>query len=242
ELRLRLSLELRVLQLDRDDGGEAFAYVLAVEALFLLQQLELLCLRVQRPRQRAAETGEVRAALDRVHVVGEREDRLLVRVVPLHRDLDSALVGLALEVDDVLVDSVLRLVDVRDEVADATLVLEFGRLAVGALVDDPDVEALREKRGLAEALRNRRSADVERLEHLGGGKEGDGRPGRVVLAHLPADLHVADWLAPLDLLPVDLAVATNLGHQPLRERVDHRHADAVQSARDLVALAAELAA
>ena len=41
ELRLRLPLELRVAQLDRDHGGEPFADVLAVEALLLLQELEL---------------------------------------------------------------------------------------------------------------------------------------------------------------------------------------------------------
>ena len=42
ELRLRLPLELRVAQLDRDDRGEPLAHVLAVEALLLLQELELL--------------------------------------------------------------------------------------------------------------------------------------------------------------------------------------------------------
>ena len=107
----------------------------------------------------------------RVDVVGEREDRLLVRGVPLHRDLDGALVGLALEVDDVLVDRVLRLVDVRDEVADAALVVELDRLAVGALVDELDVQALREERRLAQALRERVRVDVELLEDLGVGQE-----------------------------------------------------------------------
>ena len=108
----------------------------------------------------------MRAALDRVDVVREREDRLLERGVPLHRDLDGALIGLALEVDDALVDRVLRLVDVRDEVADATLVVELDRLAVGALVDELDVEALREEGRLAQPLRERARVDVERLEDL----------------------------------------------------------------------------
>ena len=190
----------------------------------------------------------MRAALDRVHVVGEGEDRLLVRVVPLHRDLDAALdarralLGLALEVDDVLVDRVLRLVDVRDEVADAALVVELGRLPVGALVDDLDVEAPREERRLAQTLGDRRRVDVELLEDLGVGQEGDRRTGRVVRAHLPDDLHVAGRISALELLPVDLAVAAHLGHEALGERVDHRDAHAVQAAGHLVALAAELAA
>ena len=44
------------------------------------------------------------------------------------------------------------------------------------------------------------------------------------------------------LLVVDLAGAPDLELQPVRQRVHRAHADAVQTARDLVALAAELAA
>ena len=59
---------------------------------------------------------------------------------------------------------------------------------------------------------------------------------------LPIDLDVAQRDAALELLAVELAVAANLGDEPLRERVHDRDADAVQAARDLVAVAAELAA
>ena len=45
-----------------------------------------------------------------------------------------------------------------------------------------------------------------------------------------------------ELLAVDLAVASHLGDEPLGERVHDRDADAVQAARDLVAVAAELPA
>ena len=45
-----------------------------------------------------------------------------------------------------------------------------------------------------------------------------------------------------ELLPVRLPVAADLGDQPLGERVDDGDADAVEAARHLVALAAELAA
>ena len=117
ELRLRLALELRLAQLHGDDRGEALAHVLALEVLLVLLLQQAHAPRayvVQRARQRRAEARQVRAALVRVDVVGEREDRLDVRGVPLHRDLDRPplLVGLALEVDDVLVDRVLRGVDV----------------------------------------------------------------------------------------------------------------------------------
>ena len=45
-----------------------------------------------------------------------------------------------------------------------------------------------------------------------------------------------------EFLAVDLAVARDLGDEPLGERVHDRDADAVQAARDLVAVAAELPA
>ena len=58
----------------------------------------------------------------------------------------------------------------------------------------------------------------------------------------PRTLHVADRVAALELLAVDLAVAANRGDEPLGERVDDGDADAVEAAGDLVAVAAELAA
>ena len=45
-----------------------------------------------------------------------------------------------------------------------------------------------------------------------------------------------------EVLAVDLPVALDGRLEALRERVHDRHADAVEAARDLVALAAELAA
>ena len=89
ELRLRLALELRVGELHRDHRGQPLADVIAGEVrVLLLEQALLARVRVQRPGQRRAEAREVRAALVRVDVVGEGEDRLLVAGVPLHRDLD----------------------------------------------------------------------------------------------------------------------------------------------------------
>ena len=74
----------------------------------------------------------------RVDVVGEGEDGLLVGAVPLHRDLDGALVGLALEEDDLLLDGLLALVEVADEVLDAAVVLELDAVAARALVGQRD--------------------------------------------------------------------------------------------------------
>src|SRR5262249_47388160 len=153
ELGLGLALELRVAELDRHDGGEALAHVLAGEVLVLLLEFPALARKaVERRGQRGAEAGKVRAALVRVDVVGEGEDRLLVGGVPLHRDLDGALLTLGLEVDDLLADGVLVLVEVVDEVADAALEVKLDLAALAALVGERDLEALGQVRGLAEAL------------------------------------------------------------------------------------------
>jgi hypothetical protein len=168
ELRLRLALELRVLELHGDDRGEPLAHVLALQVVLLLLQEALIArVLVQCARERRAEAGRVRAALDRVDVVGEREDGFLIRRVPLHRDLDVAGVGLALEVRDVSVYGILRLVDVRDEVLDAALVVELDRVAaVGALVGQADPQPARQERGLPEALAERLGGELGLLEDL----------------------------------------------------------------------------
>ena len=242
ELRLRLALELRVPELHRDDGGQALAHVLALEVVLLLLQEALLAgVAVEGAGERGLEAREVRPALGGVDVVREREDRLDVRAVPLHRDLDLAVVCLALEVHDVLVHGVLRVVHVRHEVADPALVVELLGLAAGALVPQHDPQAAREERRLAQALRQRRRGELRLVEDLRVGQERDRRP-RLVLARDAGRLHVARRLAAGELLPVQLAVAAHLGHEPLRERVHDRDANAVQAARDLVALAAELPA
>ena len=101
ELGLRLPLELRVGELDRDDRGQALADVIALEVVLLLLQQPLLArIGVQRAGQGRAEAAEVRAALVGVDVVGEREQVLLERAVPLERHLDLADVVVVDQVDD----------------------------------------------------------------------------------------------------------------------------------------------
>jgi hypothetical protein len=68
------------------------------------------------------------------------------------------------------------------------------------------------------------------------------RRARLALLRLGDHLDVRERVAALELLAVELAVAADLRHEPLRQRVDDGEADAVQATGDLVAVAAELAA
>ena len=244
ELGLGLALELRVGDLHRDDRGEALAHVLALEVRILLLQLaDLARVRVDGAGQRRAEAGQVRAALVRVDVVGEGEQRLLVGVVPLERDLDLADVARVLEVDDLLVERLAGAlaVQVLDEVDDPAVVLEGGLEALGAaLVAEADLQALGQERHLTEALLERGAVVVDRLEDLEVGQEGDAGAEALGLRALLERAHRDAALVGLGVLE---AVAPDGQVEPLRERVDDRHADAVEPAGDLVAAAiAELAA
>ena len=185
----------------------------------------------------------MRSALGRVDVVRKAEDRLLVGAVPLHRDLGLTVLGLALEVDDLPVDRLLVLVQVRDEVPDAALVAELDALAGAALVDQLDPQALGEESRLPHALGEGLEVEVGRVHDLEVGKKRDRRPGRGVLRKRRPLLELADRHAPLVGLRPHVPVPAHLEVEALGERVDDGDADAVQAARDLVAAAvAELAA
>ncbi len=176
EARLRLALELRLAQLHRDDGREPLEDVVAEQAVvLLLQGAAGARVDVQGARESGLESGEVRAALVRVDVVGEGEDLGLVARVPLHRDLDVAVGGDVVDADDVLVDGAERRVDVPHEVGDAALVVEALRPRLAALVDERQAEAGREEGHLAHALGQRLELEVAVLEHVEVGKEHDGR-------------------------------------------------------------------
>ena len=99
ELGLGLALELRLRDLDADDRGEPLAHVVALERLVvLLEDPVRHAVGVDRARKRRLEADQVRAALDRVDVVGEGVHVLCVALVPLERDLDLDAVARTLQV------------------------------------------------------------------------------------------------------------------------------------------------
>ena len=111
---------------------------------------------------------------------------------------------------------------------------------VDALVAEDDLEALVEEGHLAEPLDQRLGAELDLFHDRAVGPE---RDGRAVLVGVADALEAGDRLAAVDERHrVPAAVAADLHLEPARQRVHDRDADAVQTAGDLVALAAELAA
>ena len=186
------------------------------------------------------------AALGRVDVVGERQDIFLIAVVILERQFCERIALHAAHVDDVIVQRLFLLVEPRDEFADTALVahrvaaLALGLfLALKALILDGDAKARVQKCLLAHAGVQRFVGVFELFEHLGVGLERNGRARAVGRAD---DRHLLRDLAAGEFHLVDVAVFVHLHRQPFRQRVDNARADAVQTAGDLVASAAELAA
>ena len=188
------------------------------------------------------------AALDGGDAVGVAVDALVVAGVPLHRDVEHlAVVVVVLELADLGEQRLLGGVQVLDEVDDPALVLVRDLLLAGvALVGEHDLETLVQERHGLQALEH---GAGDELDALGGEDRriGPERDGRARLAAAPRrvadDEHLALGDAALGvLLAVALAVAVDLDDEALGQRVDDGHADAVETAGDLVAVAAELAA
>ena len=172
------------------------------------------------------------------NVVGEAEHGFLVGIGPLHRDVDRGALMRDTEVDDLAMQRCLQQGQMLDERADTALVLE-DIVPAAALVEQLDLDARIQERQLAQALgedvvveldrRKRRQARME--AHRG-----------AALCRGTDQLERVQRLAERVFLAVLEAIAANRQPEVIRQRIDHRHADAMQAARNLVAVVVELAA
>ena len=193
----------------------------------------------------------MRAAFQRVDIVGKRQKRLVVRIGILQRHLRDGAGGFAVHIRGLFgahinhfgVDelAVLLLVDVRDKRPDAALVFQplvFDILRV-ALVGDGDVHPGVEKRLLAQSFQERVIVKHHFVENLRVGLEADVQPvffGRTLIPERPRHR------AALKALGISSAAIAALDFNPFGKRVYHRGADAVKPARKLVSVAVKLAA
>ncbi len=108
-----------------------------------------------------------------------------------------------------------------------------------ALVVERNQDACVQERELAQTLCERVEAEFHGFENLGVGPEGDFRSA---LLRGAGRLEIGLRLAALILLLEHLPVAPDLEVELLRQRIDDRYANAVQTTRDFVAVVVELAA
>ena len=246
QLGLRLTFELRLSHLHRDDGGEAFAEVFAcnlnLRLLNLLRDLRLLIsISLQRTRQGHAETSEVCTTLDGVDIVHVGVDVLRVVGVVHDSHLDGYALLLGLQVDDIVDEMRAVTVDVAHELLQAVLGME-GLLTCVALfvlakVDEVDGDA-----GIQVSQLTHTTCDDVPLVG-GGGEDGGVWPellARSRLVGVANNLHIVERLALLILLLIDVSVAEHLRNHVCRQSVHTRHADTVQTTRHLIGALVEL--
>ena len=127
QLVLGLRGEFRVRHLHRKHGGEAFAAIVAGQRDLFLFRVGL-GIAVDLARQRAAEAGQMGAAVTLRDVVGEAQHVLVVAVVPPQRGLDADVVHLRPHHDRGGHHRLLVAVEIFDELLDAAVVMH--RLAL----------------------------------------------------------------------------------------------------------------
>ncbi len=240
------------------DRGQALADVVAGEVVVLVLEDGLLPrVPVDQRGQRRAEALLVGAALGGGDRVGVGVHRLGVGAGPLHGDLDGdpALGVLGLEVDDLRVHQLglLGLVEVRD-VVDQPAVVAVGDRAVlraavravravdGTSSSVPMCSGRSSVRTISRPLlRNaicwNRERSVSKSKSVVSKMSSLGQNVMVVPVPSVASALGEGGLghAVAVVLAPDVAVATDLDLEAVRQRVDHRDADAVQAAGDRVA-------
>ena len=182
------------------------------------------------------------APIPGVYVVGEGKNQLAVAVVVLHRHLGGVFFPLGGDIDDFRMEQLrpLAAVNPLHKGGDTPFVAhgiphrlrppQVGKSDAGAAVE----EGFLPQAGVEGLI-----IVVEILEHLRVRLEGDHCPGLCGVPHL---LQAGYCIAPLKPLAVEMAVVSHLHLQPFGKGVHHAGAHAMETAGNLVAAAAELAA
>ena len=179
-------------------------------------------------------------ALGRVDIIRKRDQRLVIAVGILQRDLGLRVVLRAGHVHDLGMQLGLVAVVPADELADAALVAHgVGRAVLGALIGDRNMQTGIQERLLPHPGMQDLIVIFQRVEHLGVGLKGHAGAVAVGVAD---DLHFLRDMAAGKFHLIDFAFLVDLDRQPLGQGVDDRRADAVQAAGNLVAAAAEFTA
>ena len=221
------------------DSTAVPAVVAGQRDLFLLGVR--LGIAVDLARQRAAEAGEMGAAVTLRDVVGEAQHVLMIAVVPPQRRLDGDAVGLRAHHDRRRHDRLLVAVEIFDELLDAAVVTHLLALLDRVThVGENDVDAGIEEGEFAQPMLERRIVVFDILESVRGGEEG--HLGAALALGLADHLQRRNRVAMGELDEMLLVVAPDAQLQLARQRVDDGDADAVQAAGNLVGVLVELSA
>ncbi len=144
------------------------------------------------------------------------------------------------------ISAALGAVEIAHERFEAALVVELLALGLGvAQVGQYDPDARIEERQLAQAMLDGRIVELDHGEGFGRGGERDlGAALRLAVDDRRGSDHLErrDRVAASEFDEMLQPVAPDAQHEPRRQRIDHRNADPVQAARDLVGVLVEFSA
>ena len=215
KLLLGLSLELRILDFDRNYGRETFTDIITTQIrLRVLQELMTACIIVKGLRDRVFKTGEVGSTLRGIDVIDEGIGILSIGVIMLHRDLDEHMIPLTLTVNDIRIQWLLALVEILHELLDTTLVVEgLFLLFTFTSIDQCNFQRLREEGCLTETNLQGIVIIYGIFEDLRIRKEVNLRSMLTLIA-LTDDGHRLYYLTALELHVVDLSALENGNLEP----------------------------
>src|SRR5690348_2396864 len=241
EFSFGLAFELRLRQLHGNDGDQAFANIVAGDGNFVLLLFEHAVgarVIVDGARERGAEAGKMRAAVNGVDGVGKAKNIFRVAVVVLQRDFHFDSVALAFDVNGGIVEDGFAAIEMLDEFGDAAGEAKFRFFAV-ALVLESDFEAFVQEGQFAQALRKRVETQLDGGKNRGIRMKSDFRSGLFGFAGV---FQFGSGMAFFVALLPDLAFAPDFQIEPVGEGVYDGNTDAVQAAGDFIRLAVEFSA
>ncbi len=178
----------------------------------------------------------MRPAIGGVDGIGKAEHRLVVVIGVLQSHLDSRLFEIACQVDRFWEDGRLVLVEMPYEGGDAPFEVK-GALAPGGLLRQLNAQAAIQVRHLAKPLHHQVVIKGRVGEDVRIWFEDRLRSGAL---RGPYRLHLGGWDALGVFLHPAFLIALYLHPDPGRKRADHRDANAVQAAGNLIATLLEL--
>jgi len=236
-----LRAEFRVGQFDRYDRGQAFAHIVTGQLdLLFFQRAGAFGIIVQRPGQGRAEGRQMGAAVALRDIVGEAENILVIAVVPLQCDVDDDIVAVAVNGDRLWHQRRLVTVEILNKGSDSAFVKQVDFLYLFMpCVAQYDVHATVQEGELAVTVlqlfkikfgnfkrgRRRKKSDSCALFYAG---------CIVRRRGVPDDFQRAHGIPEFEAHIMLFAVAPDVEFQPFGQSVDHRYADAVQTAGHLV--------
>src|SRR5262245_32676593 len=137
EFGLRLPLKLGLRHLDTNNPGQPFTDIVARRILFnILEQAVSIGIGIDRTGQGTLQADQMRATLNSIDGVHERQQHLVITVVVLQGDLKTYALTLTTNVDRLWVEYGLVLIQIGDKRLNTTLVVKGMGTAITFVLND----------------------------------------------------------------------------------------------------------